>query len=74
MDTENEKEYNYFKLLQNIKNCYTENIERLEIPFSCANDYPKDTCYRLQKLNLILEFTNDSILIKLSVKNGLTID
>ena len=74
MDADNKKQYNYFKLLENIKQCYADEISRLEIPFSCANDYPIDMCYRLQKLNLNLDFTDDSILIQFPTKNSLTID
>lgn len=74
MESNNQKEYNYFKLLENIKNCYAEEISRLEVPFSCANDYPIDMCYRLQKLKLNLDFTENSILIQFPIKTTLTID
>jgi hypothetical protein len=74
MNKDIQNEYNYFKLLEDIKSCYDQKLDRLEIPFSCAKDYPKDLCYRLQKLHLTIDMTNESILIKLPLKNNLTID
>lgn len=68
MKPEVKLEYNYYKLLENIKNCYEENLSRLEIPFSCAKDYPKDLCYRLQKIHLEVDITKQSILIKIPTK------
>lgn len=68
MSPEVEIEYNYFKLLEVIKDCYNKEIDRLEVPFSCAKDYPKDMCYRLQKLHLTVDITKHSILIQLPIK------
>lgn len=67
-ETDNQIELNYFKLLQDIKSCYEQNLSRLEIPFSCAKDYPSDLCYRLQKLQLSIDITTNSILIELPIK------
>lgn len=62
------QQFNYYKLLENIKDCYDHNLDRFEIPFSCAKDYPVDLCYKLQNMHLKVDFTKDSILIKLPIK------
>jgi hypothetical protein len=70
MSPEVELEYNYYKLLEDIKECYDKEVNHLEVPFSCAKDYPKDLCYRLQKLQLNVDITKQSILIQLPIKKA----
>lgn len=65
---ENKKDYNYFKLLEDIKQCYELNVPSLEIPFSIAKDYPNDLCYKLQSIKLQVDFTPNSILVVLPLK------
>lgn len=68
VELQDKKEYNYFKLLEDIKGCYELNIPSIEMPFSVAKDYPNDLCYKLQKLSLTIDMTENSILILLPPK------
>jgi hypothetical protein len=58
-----EKEYNYYKLLKDIKMAYDKNLSRLEIPFSIIKEYPIEMPNKLTHIGLKVDFTNSTLLI-----------
>ncbi len=65
-----DKEHNYYKLLQDLKSCYEENVDRLEIPFPCLLDYPVDMPNKLTNLGFFVDITSDALLIKIKTKKA----
>jgi hypothetical protein len=66
-----QKELNYLKLLENLKDCYTQNIDCLEIPFPCLSDYPIDLPNKLINLGFIVDFKHDCLFIGLKQQKPL---
>lgn len=65
---ENNKDANYLKLLKDLRDCYGNNVDRLEIPFPCLKDYPVDMPNKLMETGFLVDFTKDSLIILLKTQ------